>query len=86
MHAATAAATEELTPDRPARGSGTAAANVDATPRPELTPDASADVERAALAAHRALEAIGAAAAEVRVERALSAFVRGAEPAKSLGR
>ena len=63
-----------------------AAANVDATARPELTPDAAADVERAALAVHRALEAIGEAAVEVRVGRALSAFVRGAEPAESLGR
>ena len=63
-----------------------AAAKVDATPRPELTPDALADVERAALAVHRALEAIGEAAAEVRVGRALAAFVRGAEPAESLGR
>ena len=36
-----------------------AAANVDATPRPELTPDAAAAVERAALSARRALEAIG---------------------------
>ena len=69
-----------------AAGRTLAAANVDATPRPELTPDAAADVERAALAAHRALEAIGEAAAEVRVGRALSAFVRGAEPAESLGR
>ena len=63
-----------------------AAANVDATPRPELTPDAAADVERATLAAHRALQAIGEAAAEVRVGRALPAFVQGAEPAESLGR
>ena len=31
----------------------------DATPRPELTPNAAADVERAVLTAHRALEAIG---------------------------
>ena len=42
-----------------AAGRTLAAANVDATPRPELTPAAAADVERAALAAHRALEAIG---------------------------
>ncbi len=69
-----------------AAGRTLSAANVDATPRPELTPDASADVERAALAVRRALEAIGEAAAEVRVGRALSAFVRGAEPAESLGR
>ena len=54
-----------------------AAADVGATPRPELSPDAAADVERAALAAHRALEAIGEAAAEVRIGRALTAFVRG---------
>ena len=60
-----------------------AAANADATRRPELTPDAAADVERAALAVHRALEAIGEAAVEVRIGRALSAFVRGAEPAES---
>ncbi len=69
-----------------AAGRALAAANVDATPRPELTPDAAADVERAALAVRRALEAIGEAAAEVRVGRALSAFVRGAEPAESSGR
>ena len=69
-----------------AAGRTLAAAKVDATPRPELTPDAAAAVERAALAVHRALEAIGEAAAEVRVGRALSAFVRGAEPAESLGR
>ena len=69
-----------------AAGRTLAAADVDATPRRELTPDAAADVERAALAAHRALEAIGEATAEVRVGRALSAFVRGAEPAESLGR
>ena len=68
-----------------AAGRTLAAAHVDATPRPELTPDAAADVERAALAAHRALKAIGEAAVEVRVGRALSAFVRGAEPAESLG-
>ena len=69
-----------------AAGRTLAAANVDAPPRPKLTPDAAADVERAAMAVHRALEAIGEAAAEVRVGRALSAFVRGAEPAESLGR
>jgi transcriptional regulator with XRE-family HTH domain len=69
-----------------AAGRTLAAAKVDATPRPELTPDAAADIERATLAAHRALEAIGEAAAEVRVGRALSAFIRGAEPAESLGR
>ncbi len=69
-----------------AAGRTLAAANVDATPRPELTPDAAVDVERAALAVHRALEAIGEAAAEVRVGRALVAFVRGAEPAESSGR
>ena len=69
-----------------AAGRTLAAANVDATPRPELTPDAAADVERAALAVHRALEAIGEAAAEVRVGRALSAFVRGAELAESVRR
>ena len=40
-----------------AAGRTVAAANVDAPPRPELTPDAAADVERAALAVHRALEA-----------------------------
>ena len=57
-----------------------AAANVDAARRPELTADAAADVERAALAAHRALEAIGEAAVEARIGRALSAFVRDAEP------
>ena len=62
------------------------AADVDATPRPELTPDAAADIERAALAVRRALEAIGEAAVEVRVGRALSAFVRGAEPADSADR
>ena len=38
-----------------AAGRTLAATNVDATSRPELTPDAAADVERAALAAHRAL-------------------------------
>ena len=69
-----------------AAGRALSAAKVDATPRPELTPDAAADVERAALAVHRALESIVQAAAEVRVGRALSAFVRGAEPAESLGR
>ncbi len=69
-----------------AAGRTLAAANVDATPRPELTPDASADIERAALAVRRALEAIGDAAAEVRVGRALSAFVRGAEATESSGR
>lgn len=60
-----------------AAGRTLAAAKVDATPRPELTPDAAADVGRAA---------IGEAVAEVRVGRALSAFVPGAEPAESLGR
>ena len=68
-----------------AAGRTLAAARVDATARPELTPDAAADVERAALAVHRALEAIGEAAVEVRVGRALSAFVQGAEPAESFG-
>ena len=53
-----------------------AVVDVDAPPRPELPPERASDVERAALAAERALRALNEAAVEVRAGRALTAFQR----------
>ncbi len=49
-----------------------AAVDVDPTPGAEIPPDARADLERAGLAADRALKHLGGATAEARVGRALT--------------
>ena len=56
-----------------------AVVDVDSTPRPELPPERASDLERAALAAERALRALNEAVAEVRAGRELTAFQRDGE-------